>query len=323
MQARASALLAAAMVCCMISGASAAVTSYGQSFEGLVLTDPDALADDGWVVWGNVYDADTVFLYGYGAPAPNHSLAFSQIVTGEGGPTQEVQQLAIFSDYENTAHDTTGNLIESNVFREYTIEAGDVGKCWFFEFDAKLGNIEKNTTATAFIKTIDPSNNYAMTNFIHEDMTSIPTTWQRYSIRIGIDTLLVGQLLQFGFMNLAKDYEGSGIFYDNVEIRPETVDVPDGSVVAKVRMGQNVPNPFNPTTRIDFALEQPGSIEITVFDISGRRVATLHDGELAAGEHYVTWDGRTDQGNPATSGLYLYVLKTPTDQVSRRMMLVR
>ena len=316
-------LILTAILCCTVSTAGAAVTEYGQSFEGLVQTDQDALGDDGWFVYGNVFDQDTTYLYGYGPfSAPNHNLAFSQIVTGEGGPTQETQQLVVFSDYENTAHADT-SLIESNFYREYVIEAGDVGKCWFFEFDAKRGNISGSSSAVAFIKTLDPSSGYALTNYITEDMTSIPVQWNRYGIRIGIDASLVGQILQFGFMNLATLYEPSGIFYDNIEIRSETVDVPEGGVAAAVRMDQNHPNPFNPTTRIDFALDRPGTVELAVFDIAGRRVATLRDGELGAGEHSVTWDGRTDRGEAAASGLYLYVLQTPTDRLTRRMMLVR
>ncbi|MBN1827007.1 MAG: T9SS type A sorting domain-containing protein [Candidatus Eisenbacteria bacterium] len=323
MLARATAFLTVMMLCCMVSTAGAAVTSYGQSFEGLIQTDPDALGDDGWLVYGNVFDPDTSYLYGYGPfAAPNHNAAFCQIVTGEGGPSQEAQQLVVFSDYENTDH-AGGNLVESNVYREYTIEAGDVGTCWFFEFDAKLGNITGSSTAAAFIKTLDPGSGYALTNFITVDMTSIPVEWQRYGLRIGIDASLAGQLLQFGFMNLATLYEPSGIFYDNIEIRGETVDVPEGATVARSRMSQNCPNPFNPTTRIDFAITRAGAVEIAVFDISGRRVATLHDGELGAGEHSVTWDGTTDRGESASSGLYLYVLETPTDRLTRRMMLVK
>ena len=86
--------------------------------------------------------------------------------------------------------------IESVVYREQTIGVADVGKTWAFEFDAKLGNLEGQTTAIAFIKTLDPNNGFALTNFITVDMTSIPVTWQRYTLTIAIDAGLAGQLLQ-------------------------------------------------------------------------------------------------------------------------------
>jgi hypothetical protein len=77
-------MLAAALVC-LIPAAGHGLTPYSQDFEGLVETDPDALANDGWLVFGNVFSPEGGYLYGYGPfPAPNHALAFSQIVLGEG-----------------------------------------------------------------------------------------------------------------------------------------------------------------------------------------------------------------------------------------------
>jgi hypothetical protein len=55
-----------------------------------------------------------------------------------------------------------------------------------------------------------------MTNFITADMTSTPVTWTGYSLSITIDGSLVGQILQFGFSNIATNYEPSGVYYDNV-----------------------------------------------------------------------------------------------------------
>jgi hypothetical protein len=195
----------------------AAVTPYSQDFEGLVQTDPDALANDGWLVFGNVYDAGGVYQYGYGPfPAPNGGPAFSAIAVGEGGPAQGNQQLSVYSDYNNTAHANADWVIETFIFQEQTIEAGDVGATVVFTFDAKLGNLELGSEAEAFIKTLDPNNGYATTNLITENMTAIPTTWGTYSIELPIDSGLAGQILQFGFATRASNYEGSGVFYDNV-----------------------------------------------------------------------------------------------------------
>ena len=105
--------------------------------------------------------------------------------------------------------------IESNVFHEQAITAGDVGETWTFDFQAKLGNLAGSTTAMAFIKTLNPAG-WAQTNFITLDMTSIPASWNGYTLSILIDAGLVGQILQIGFMNSASLYEGSGVFYDNV-----------------------------------------------------------------------------------------------------------
>jgi hypothetical protein len=64
------------------------------------------------------------------------------------------------------------------------------------------------------------------------------------------------------------------------------------------------PNPFNPSTRLTFAVPQAGHVALVVFDIAGRRVATLVDEVLAAGDHQVTWSGRGDDGQVQPSGVY-------------------
>jgi hypothetical protein len=203
----------------------AAVTPYSQDFEGLVQANPTALADDGWLVFGNVFDLSGTYLYGYGPfPAPNGGPAFSAIAAGEGGVAQGLQQLSVYSDYNNGDHPTA--LIETNVFQEQTIAAADVGNVVTFTFDAKLGNLELRSEAEAFIKTIDPDAGFATTRHVTEDMTSIPTTWGTYSIELIIDSGLVGQIIQFGFTTRATNYEGSGIFYDNLNVEVEPYEPP-------------------------------------------------------------------------------------------------
>jgi len=220
MRNRATAFFAVAALICMIPAAALAIMPYSQDFEGLNQADTAALGNDGWLVFANVFGPDWAYWYGYGVfPAPNDGFGFSQIVIGEGGGPQGDQQLVTFSDYNNADH-ANGAHIESLVFQEMVVGPGDVGENWVFEFDAKLGNLEGVSTALAFIKTLDPANGYAETNFITEDMTAIPTTWGSFSISIDIDASLDGQLLQIGFQNIATLYEGSGVFYDNINFHP-------------------------------------------------------------------------------------------------------
>lgn len=206
-----------ASLSCLTPVASLALAPYSQDFELLDQGDVNALANDGWLVYGNVFGPDWTYWYGYGPfPAPNDGAAFCAIVIGEGGASQGDQQLSVFSDYNNPDHGV-GAHIEANVYQEQTISADDVGATWIFDFEAKLGNLAGETTALAFIKTLDPGAGYQMTNFITEDMTQTPVTWTSYSLSIVIDATLVGQILQIGFANTATNYEGSGVFYDNID----------------------------------------------------------------------------------------------------------
>jgi hypothetical protein len=81
---------------------------------------------------------------------------------------------------------------------------------------------------------------------------------------------------------------------------------------------QNSPNPFNPATSISFVLPSRVYARLTVYDLLGREVATLVDGELRAGEHVA----RFETGGRA-SGIYLYRLEAGAYSATRRMLMMK
>lgn len=83
------------------------------------------------------------------------------------------------------------------------------------------------------------------------------------------------------------------------------------------------PNPFNPQTKLRFSLERAGRIDLSVYDLRGRKVVTLASGPYAAGPHEVTWQGRDDEGHSAASGLYLAKLAADGLESTQRLTLVR
>jgi hypothetical protein len=98
----------------------------------------------------------------------------------------------------------------------------------------------------------------------------------------------------------------------------------NGDVPERFQLDQNFPNPFNPQTRIGFVLSEPAeSIRLDVFNMLGQRIRTLLAGRLPAGTHAVTWDGMTDAGANASSGVYLYRLQTGRASETRTMTLLR
>ncbi len=206
--------------------AQAQLAPYSENFEALNIASPTALSDAGWVIFGNVYDSGGTFLFGYGVfGAPNGGPGFSGIVDDQGGAAQGGQQLSIYSDYNccqpSNGHFNGTDLVEAIVFQEFTIGAADIGSTWEFFFEAKKGNIGGATTANGFIKTLDPNAGFATTNFVAADTTATSDTWSPYTISIDLsDPALVGQLLQIGFSSTASNFEGSGIFYDNLDFSP-------------------------------------------------------------------------------------------------------
>jgi hypothetical protein len=86
----------------------------------------------------------------------------------------------------------------------------------------------------------------------------------------------------------------------------------------------NHPNPFNPSTAIEFTLTQPAPVSLDVFDLSGRLIRRiLGPVRLVAGPHTAHWDGTDDQGRSQPSGVYLFRVDGGPESVSRRMLLVR
>jgi len=83
------------------------------------------------------------------------------------------------------------------------------------------------------------------------------------------------------------------------------------------------PNPFNPRTAIHFNLPAAGQVQLSVYDASGARVATLLDAHRNAGEHEVPWLGRDDAGRDVPSGAYFYHLRLGAVRTAGKMTLIR
>jgi hypothetical protein len=71
-----------------------------------------------------------------------------------------------------------------------------------------------------------------------------------------------------------------------------------------VTLQQNAPNPFNPVTKINFAVARPGNVNVRVFNVRGELVKTIASGYYSTGSHVATWDGSTTSGSKASSGVY-------------------
>jgi hypothetical protein len=88
-------------------------------------------------------------------------------------------------------------------------------------------------------------------------------------------------------------------------------------------LNQNYPNPFNPNTSIEFTVPRSGVVTLRIYDVLGRRVATLVNRELRAGYYRATWDGVNQSGAPVASGIYFYQLQADGSVMSKKMSLVK
>ncbi len=91
----------------------------------------------------------------------------------------------------------------------------------------------------------------------------------------------------------------------------------------ELALGQNRPNPFNPTTTITFALPEAERVALRIYDAQGQLVRTLVNGEMSASEHAVEWDGKDDRGTQVGSGIYIYRLELGSTVLQNKMVLMK
>jgi hypothetical protein len=88
-------------------------------------------------------------------------------------------------------------------------------------------------------------------------------------------------------------------------------------------LSANYPNPFNLSTMIKFGLPVPGHVELSIYDILGRKVITLLNQNYPAGNYVVTWNGQNANGQPVSSGIYFYRVKSGEFIQVRKMLLLK
>jgi hypothetical protein len=136
--------------------------------------------------------------------------------------------------------------------------------------------------------------------------------------RLGLDEPYVAEETSRAVIELGLVLAPEGV----VSIDPQ--DDGDGQTPpARLALEQNHPNPFNPQTTIAFSLDRAGHARLDVFDVQGRLVRTLADGDRAAGPHTVTWRGVDAAGRAVPAGAYVYRLTTDTRVLNRTMTLVK
>lgn len=123
----------------------------------------------------------------------------------------------------------------------------------------------------------------------------------------------------------ARDAEDQWSAFSNREVahvHPQT-GIDDDQLPVLLSLNQNYPNPFNPQTRISFSIPQRGLVQLTIYNILGSKVRILVNSALEAGEHVVIFDCMDEQGKPVAPGVYFYRLKTESDALTRKMVLIK
>ncbi len=134
---------------------------------------------------------------------------------------------------------------------------------------------------------------------------------------------LEGEVLQAIYAALQSCPDGAGKDYIRNQLAP-LINLSDESTLpVTAELHHNFPNPFNPTTTIQYYLPERASVTLTVLNILGQTVVVLEEGMSGQGYHLVTWNGFDRFGRPVTSGVYLYRLETGSFSETRKMLLLK
>jgi hypothetical protein len=114
--------------------------------------------------------------------------------------------------------------------------------------------------------------------------------------------------------NSISDYATTAVVvYEQItSVADENISVNQFSLM------QNYPNPFNPTTTINYSLAKPGIVKLSVYDVTGSKVATIVNGNKPAGSYSVKFNGAG-----LASGIYLYRLESGNYTAAKKFILMK
>jgi hypothetical protein len=142
------------------------------------------------------------------------------------------------------------------------------------------------------------------------------------------------QFIAFNFNSLFMVpgvYEGDVILNTNVGFFPihlqlvilEPLNIDDESLPLKFSVSANYPNPFNPVTTFSIDLPAQSSVNAVVYDLYGRKIATLLHSVLNAGSYNLSWQGRNDAGVMVSAGMYFLKVDTEYNHHVQKMIFMK
>jgi len=116
------------------------------------------------------------------------------------------------------------------------------------------------------------------------------------------------------------DYANKETKYEDEKVE---VTMSEKSLPMTFALNANYPNPFNPSTTLEYGLPEAADVRLNVFDIQGKKVKTWMITSQEAGWHEVIWDGRDMSGNLVSTGIYIYSLQAGEFVSTRKMLFVK
>ena len=214
---------------------------------------------------------------------------------------------------------------------EVSVSLSGVGESspLIFSFASIFDTLEPNII-TEHLLTLTNSGNVTIDYSISHDIDWLTINNESGSISVGST-----ESIQFNintlFMNYGE-YSGTVIISTNVgQFNVEvnilvvalTIDDEITGFPQSFRVHKNFPNPFNPVTNFQIDVPELGSMQVYVYDISGKLIATLMNSNIEPGFHSIKWNGKNDLGAQASSGVYILNVHLNGQHRSQKMLLVK
>lgn len=180
-------------------------------------------------------------------------------------------------------------------------------------------------------------------NFLEMNYSGTEQLIYQFDDEIGWVTILGGdgtldsgdsQFITFNFNSSFMspgNYEGDIILTTNMGTLPihlqmvilEPLGIKDGTIPMKFAVSTNYPNPFNPSTKFTVSIPNLSNVSAVVFDLKGHRIATLLNAEMESGVYDFTWQGRNDNGNKVSAGVYILRVDAGNFHHNQKMIYIK
>ncbi|MBS4027639.1 MAG: choice-of-anchor D domain-containing protein, partial [Ignavibacteriales bacterium] len=268
----------------------------------------------GYAVWNGTGNSATFTFHRGTSPTPlpefqNGDGWFSMLNVGN--TTLRIGQHKRASD-ETDVYDYPKPLSSPDVVDD---EAYLSGKLWSDIKSSQQMNSQQMNGLKEWKVFINPKNSRSI--FVNK-LEGLPADWK--VVLRGIPNVGEVELTEGETIQIPKNISVSFV----AEIIAGKSELVTNEIPKEFSLHQNFPNPFNPSTTISFNIvETQHTASLQIYDIIGREIATLFNGELQSGKYNFIWEGKNDNGETVGSGMYVARLQTKEFTKSIKMELLK
>jgi len=217
--------------------------------------------------------------------------------------------------FENLSiyHNTNDTVVTDDVFYKYNAQLGDK---WIY----RIAYYQDSTVVdTSWSEVVDVFEGYSFGELrtikkirYYSNHPQVPLDYYKFFC----DDF--GELSEGNYLGIVSSLKGcyiDGVAYGDTSFI--VVSVSDDSYPSEFNLSQNYPNPFNPTTNIAYTINYPGKVNLTVYDVLGRKVTTLVNEYQSTGTYQVQFSVKDNQ---LSSGIYLYRLTINNTTRTKKMI---